>query len=578
VHGGADRLVPAEGEAQVRYAARDAREGELGLDPGAGLDEVEAVPTVLLHARREGEDVGIEHDVARREARADQEIVGALRDLDLPRKAVRLPPLVEEHDDGRGAEVADGACALEEGGLPLLERYRVHEALALDALQALDDNGEVRRVDDDGEDRGLGIGGHEAQEFAHRGFGVEHRVVHADVDHPASRGSHLEGDLEALVELPFLDQPEEFPRARHVGPLADVDEGELALEGEGFEARQPQGLRPLRGPAWRLALGRARERGDVLGEGAAAAAHDVDETILAEAPRKAGEFLRALVVASEAVRKAGVGMSARPHGTGPREFLEEGPELRRAERAVEAHAEGLRVLEAHAEGLEGLAREVASGGVRDRHRYHDGIIRVAGAHEPLEGVDGGLGVEGVEDGLDEEEVDAAVHEGFGFLRVGLGELVEAQGAVGRALHVGRDAQGLGRGAEIARNEAGFIGRRRGRRRFLGDPRRCEVQLPHEAARAEIRLGEPCAVEGVRLEYVRARAEVGVVDAADDIRASYIEDIAIPAEGDFDAPRPLDEDAVRLWSGAGSAILVLREPVTLDQGTLWTVEDEDLFLA
>jgi len=46
----------------------DARAGEVRLDPARGLDEIDRVVVVLLNARGDGEDVGIEDDVLGGEA------------------------------------------------------------------------------------------------------------------------------------------------------------------------------------------------------------------------------------------------------------------------------------------------------------------------------------------------------------------------------------------------------------------------------------------------------------------------------------------------------------------------------
>jgi hypothetical protein len=90
VHGAADGLVAAEREAQVRQAARDVGVRAALPDFAAGLDEVERVAAMLVDAGRDREDVGIEDDVLRREALADEQVVGAAADLDLARLGVGL--------------------------------------------------------------------------------------------------------------------------------------------------------------------------------------------------------------------------------------------------------------------------------------------------------------------------------------------------------------------------------------------------------------------------------------------------------------------------------------------------------
>ncbi len=81
----AHAVVAAEREGHVRDAARGSCAGELLLQPPDGLDEGDRVVVVLLHPRRDGEDVGVEDDVLGREAdHVREQVVGAAQDLDAP--------------------------------------------------------------------------------------------------------------------------------------------------------------------------------------------------------------------------------------------------------------------------------------------------------------------------------------------------------------------------------------------------------------------------------------------------------------------------------------------------------------
>ena len=91
VHGLAHRLVAAEREREVRNAARHMGVRQVGPDPARGLDEIDPVAVVLLHAGRDREDIGIEDDVLGREADlVHQNVVGALGDRDLRSQRIGL--------------------------------------------------------------------------------------------------------------------------------------------------------------------------------------------------------------------------------------------------------------------------------------------------------------------------------------------------------------------------------------------------------------------------------------------------------------------------------------------------------
>ena len=82
VHGLAHDVVAAKRERQVADAAADLHSRARRLDEARGLDVVHGVVVVLLEARGDREDVGIEDDVRRIEAGAlGQQLVGALADL-----------------------------------------------------------------------------------------------------------------------------------------------------------------------------------------------------------------------------------------------------------------------------------------------------------------------------------------------------------------------------------------------------------------------------------------------------------------------------------------------------------------
>ncbi len=121
MHRLAHGLVAAEGEGEVRDAARDMDERHLLLDLARGLDEGDAVAVVLLDAGGDGEDVGIEDDVLGRKADLlGEQLVGALADRDLALDRVGLALLVEGHDDDGGAVAQHLLGVLEERLLAFL--------------------------------------------------------------------------------------------------------------------------------------------------------------------------------------------------------------------------------------------------------------------------------------------------------------------------------------------------------------------------------------------------------------------------------------------------------------------------
>ena len=197
VHRLAHRIVAAEGERDVGDAAGDVHARQAFLDPPRRLEEGDGVAVVLLDAGGDGEDVRIEDDVLGREADPlGEQPVAALADRELALRGVRLPLLVERHDDDGGAVSADLAGERQERLLALLEADRVDDALALQALQPRLDDRPLRGVDHHRHPGDVRLGGDQVEEADHRRLRVQHRLVHVDVDDLSAVGDLLAGDLD----------------------------------------------------------------------------------------------------------------------------------------------------------------------------------------------------------------------------------------------------------------------------------------------------------------------------------------------------------------------------------------------
>ena len=124
---------------------------------------------------------------------------------------------------------------------------------------------------------------------------------------------------------------------------------------------------------------------------------------------------------------AGVGYSC--------ELIDIGSQLFRAQCTVETDHEWIGVPDGVPECLTGLARQRATGCIGDRARDHDGQCHARRFKTALDRKDGGLGIQGVKDGLDQEEVDPAFDQRRCCNFISLDELVEIDIAVTRIVDV-----------------------------------------------------------------------------------------------------------------------------------------------
>ncbi len=218
----AHEVVAAEGKRQVADAAADLHAGTRRLDDSRGLDEVDRVLVVFLETGGDRQDVGVEDDVGRGEAGPlRQQPVGALTDGHLPFDRVRLTLLVERHHDDARAVPPDDRRFLQEILLAFLQADGVDDALALHALQTGEDDGPFRAVDHDRNAGDLGLGRDVVHEIGHDALGVEHALVHVDVDQIRAAAYLVERDGGPLCIVARPDQAREPHRPGHVGPLAD---------------------------------------------------------------------------------------------------------------------------------------------------------------------------------------------------------------------------------------------------------------------------------------------------------------------------------------------------------------------
>jgi hypothetical protein len=410
----------------------------------------------------------------------------------------------------------------------LLEGDRVHHRLTLGALQPGLDHRPLAGVDDQRDLGDVRFAGDQVEEVHHRLLGVEHALVHVDVDHLGAVRHLITGDHQGGVVVAVFDQLGELGRAGDVGPFADVDEQTFGADVQGLEAGDPKLLlRHRRSPR-----GQARHRlGDGLDvgwRGAAAAAHQVQVPRLGELPEQRRHDLRRLIVAAEGVGQAGVGVGAGVAVGDPREFGDVGPQLAGAQGAVEAHQQGRAVAERVIEGLGGLAGQGAARSVGDGAGDHDRQLDPVGVEVLADREEGGFGVEGVEDGLDHQEVGATFDQAPELFVVGLHQLIEGDVAEARVVDVGGKGGGPVGRPEHPRDEAGLfrillsilIGHR------PGHPGRLQVELVGQALQLVVVLCDPGGAEGVGLDDVGAGLEVRGVDLGHHLGFGHRQDVVV----------------------------------------------------
>ncbi len=311
VHGFAHAVVATEREGHVADAADHVGVGAGLLDLGAGLDEGQSVEVVLLDAGGHRQHVGVEDDVLGREAHlVHQDAVGPRAHGHLALQGVGLTVLVEGHADRGRAVAAHQTGSALELQLAVLETDGVDHRLALQALESGLQHLPARGVNHDRNTADVGLRGDQVQEAGHGGHGVDHALVHVDVQQVGPAFHLLAGHCQRFFQLLGPHHLGELGGAGDVGALANHGESRVPGDGVGLQARQSQHVLGKPRLARRHVPQHPTESLDVVRAGAAAAAHHVEPAVAGELAHDLGHLLGGLIVATKLVGQPGVGVAA----------------------------------------------------------------------------------------------------------------------------------------------------------------------------------------------------------------------------------------------------------------------------
>ncbi len=299
----------------------------------------------------------------------------------------------------------------------------------------------------------------------------------------------------------------------------------------------------------------------------ATAADDVDEAAGDERLEEIARLVGLLVVLSERVWQPGVRVAEDVAFGQPRELFEVRAHLARAERAVHADGQRASVTDRGVERVDHLARQRAAAEIGDRDRDEDRQPQPLFLEHVLDRDDAGLGVERVEDRLEQEQIGAAIDEATRLILVCGPRLVEGHPAERWIVDLGGDRQRPVHRTKGAGHETRPV--RRLRLPLIdclaGQASSLVVQLVGKRFEGVVRLRDGCARKGVGLDDVGAGFQILAVDGADDVRPREDEDVAVPAQ------------VLRMAPEAIAAEVGLGQFVALDHRAHRAVEEEDALL-
>ena len=108
--------------------------------------------------------------------------------------------------------------------LALFQRDGIDHRFALNTLQRSSNDLPMGRVYHKRYARDVGLRSQEPEEMLHLGTGIEKAVVHIDIQHQCPVIHLTTSNRYRLPIIMLGNQAQEFARASHIAPFADIDE------------------------------------------------------------------------------------------------------------------------------------------------------------------------------------------------------------------------------------------------------------------------------------------------------------------------------------------------------------------
>ncbi len=248
----------------------------------------------------------------------------------------------------------------------------------------------------------------------------------------------------------------------------------------------------------------------------------------------------------------------------PRQFFHIGAQFHRPQGTVQPHGNRPGVAQRVVERLGGLAGQRPAGGVGDGPGDHHRQIQAFLVAVLIHGEHRRFGIEGVEDGFDQNQIDAAFHQAVDGVEIGRHQPVKVGVAVARVVNVRADAGRAVGGAQHAGHEARALRRGDGVRRAARHPGGGHIDVPCQILHIIVRHGDGGTVEGVGLDDIGAGVQIITVQLFDHLRLGDAQQVVIALQ----VGRP-----IRVLA---AAVLRFGELQALDHRAHTAVENDDAF--
>ena len=180
----------------------------------------------------------------------------------------------------------------------------------------------------------------------------------------------------------------------------------------------------------------------------------------------------------------------------------------------------------------------------------------------IDGKQGRLGVERVENGFDQQHITAAFHQCLHLFKIRAAQFFKGDIAGPGVIHIRADAGGFGCWPQGAHHKPGVLWRRIFVAGGTGQPRRGQVHLARQVAQVIVSLGDGGCAKGIGFNQVSPGSQIGFVDVPDHIGPGDAEQVAIVF------------DVFRVGRKALTAVIGFGQLEALDHGAHGPIQNGD----
>ena len=431
--------------------------GQVLFDPTGCLDEVDSVVVMFFDAGGYRENIWIKNNIFRRETHLlGQNVVGPLADFGFACKRIGLAFFIKRHHNDCRTITAAQPGLLDEFFLTFFQTDGIHHTFALNTLQPGFNNFPLTRIKHHRHPGDIRFRGNQVEKGPHGSCAIQHPLVHVDINDLCPVIDLLASYLQSFTVVLFQDQPLEPGRTCHVSAFANIHKQGIFPDVAGLQTTEATFQRYLWQPAWWIGSNRFSNGTNMHRCRATAPADDIDKPLFGPVTDLFGQHFRCFIKPTERIGQAGIRMHIDTAISDGRHFFHMRPQFLRPQRTVKTETDRFNMAQRIPECFRCLAGKNPSTGVSYSPGNHHRQFDVMRLEIFIDGKQRRLGIERIEDGFHQQNINPALDQALQGDTVSLAQLIKRDIARTGIIYILGHGSGHGHGAQHAGDKPWFI--------------------------------------------------------------------------------------------------------------------------